>query len=622
MLKGPSEDEDGTATRPIFSTYDNVFMGDGSLLTLNSGLSGTADLPSLHPSPVQIFQLWQIYLDNVHPLLKIFHAPTIQQKLLRSVNDLSSISPPMHALLFGIYSAAVMSMRDTTCLDNLTDDRATLAYRYQAATRYALPACEYLRSSDTTVLQAAVLTFVRISFCLALRTVYLNLHHETPDSLFGPLIACRALIIKYKQIAMTKIMDPRAILCMSATSERSARRNGFHLNTKGGHISPFETEMRRRVWWQLMVLQIQLAEKAAAGPSALSWDWHTALPLNVNESELHPEMKTEPLEHQLPTDMIFCLVRFEIACFVRQTWREVQNQVPDFGGSEFGSPSTPLADKLRAIDAFAQSLQARYLKNCDLNTPLHIMTRYYATYAISKWKISAYTTASQTDQSVDQKVTEERQESLMRVCVEAIEAYTACFTNPALERFNWFLTSSVPFLAYVHLLFNLRHRPAGELADRAWAVITTKTDVHGRPKWIWGLSPSREEPEDSAMQLAFANLTVKAWEAREAALRDKHPAQVPDLVIKMRDKLTIYRNKHAAANAAADMQPATQAFQEIPTHQTRPFTIGPDPRAAPSVSYGTLQAPVENIFIDNDLAIFDENTLLPGSSFWDHVEWN
>ena len=124
------------------------------------------------------------------------------------------------------------------------------------------------------------------------------------------------------------------------------------------------------------------------------------------------------------------------------------------------------------------------------------------------------------------------------------------------------------------------------------------------------------------MQLAFANLTVKAWEAREAALRDKHPAQVPDLVIKMREKLTIYRNQRAASNAATDMQPATPAFQKMATHQTRPFTMAPDARATPSVSYGTLQAPAENMLIDNDLAIFDENTLLPGSSFWDHVEWN
>lgn len=153
----------------------------------------------------------------------------------------------------------------------------------------------------------------------------------------------------------------------------------------------------------------------------------------------------------------------------------------------------------------------------------------------------------------------------MRVCPDAIEAYTACFTNKALEGFIWFLTSSVPFLAYVHLRFNLRYRPSGELADRTWAVVTTETDVFGRPRWIWELSPSQKEPEDSAMQLAFANLTVRAWETREAALKDKHPVQVPALVTKMREKLAVHRNQRPLPPTPLTVQPRTRCLRVLCT---------------------------------------------------------
>jgi hypothetical protein len=92
--------------------------------------------------------------------------------------------------------------------------------------------------------------------------------------------------------------------------------------------------------------------------------------------------------------MIFCWVRYEIANFLRQICVEAQNQQPDFSGSEFGNPCISLADKLKAIDDFEERLQVKYLNHCDLHTALHIMTRYYAVYAISKMKITAYDTVS------------------------------------------------------------------------------------------------------------------------------------------------------------------------------------------------------------------------------------
>ena len=116
----------------------------------------------MHPNPIQIFQLWQIYLDNVHPLLKPLHAPTVQQQLLKSVNDLTSVPPSMHALLFAVYSAAVLSMRDGASLETLGYDKQTMRSRFNAAARYALKKAGFLRSSDRIVFQAMVLIMVRI----------------------------------------------------------------------------------------------------------------------------------------------------------------------------------------------------------------------------------------------------------------------------------------------------------------------------------------------------------------------------------------------------------------------------------------------------------------------------
>lgn len=66
----------------------------------------------------------------------------------------------MHALLFGVYSNAVVSMTDDACLEILEEDRWTLVSRYTAGAQYALHKSGFLQSSDLTVLQALVLYLV------------------------------------------------------------------------------------------------------------------------------------------------------------------------------------------------------------------------------------------------------------------------------------------------------------------------------------------------------------------------------------------------------------------------------------------------------------------------------
>jgi len=83
-----------------------------------------------HPRPQLIFVIWQTYLENVDPLLKIFHGPTTQRRILKATQDLSAIDPATEALMFAIYYATVMSMQPADCQSNLKEDRSNLLARY------------------------------------------------------------------------------------------------------------------------------------------------------------------------------------------------------------------------------------------------------------------------------------------------------------------------------------------------------------------------------------------------------------------------------------------------------------------------------------------------------------
>ena len=49
----------------------------GDFLLSNAATHSAAELKAMHPRPLIIFRLWQVFLDNINPLTKLLHAPTV-----------------------------------------------------------------------------------------------------------------------------------------------------------------------------------------------------------------------------------------------------------------------------------------------------------------------------------------------------------------------------------------------------------------------------------------------------------------------------------------------------------------------------------------------------------------
>jgi hypothetical protein len=121
---------------------------------------GQVDSSMLHPEPVMILRLWQTFIDNVNPLLKITHIPSLQARLITAINELDKMEPTFHALMFSIYCLSITSLDETECLAQFSASKRDLLVRYQSACRHALAACGYLRTSDFECLLALYLYLV------------------------------------------------------------------------------------------------------------------------------------------------------------------------------------------------------------------------------------------------------------------------------------------------------------------------------------------------------------------------------------------------------------------------------------------------------------------------------
>jgi hypothetical protein len=109
---------------------------------------------------MMIFRLWQFFLDSVNPLIKIIHAPTLQRKILKAVDNLQEVPKNLDALLFSVYTISVASMSNAECISMFARERPSLLMQFRSATQQALIDADFLRRTDLTILQALLLFMV------------------------------------------------------------------------------------------------------------------------------------------------------------------------------------------------------------------------------------------------------------------------------------------------------------------------------------------------------------------------------------------------------------------------------------------------------------------------------
>jgi hypothetical protein len=62
--------------------------------------------------PSQVLFLWQIYVDNVDPLMKILHVPTMTKVIQQLRGTFDSLDHSMKAVVLAVCFAAIMSLDD------------------------------------------------------------------------------------------------------------------------------------------------------------------------------------------------------------------------------------------------------------------------------------------------------------------------------------------------------------------------------------------------------------------------------------------------------------------------------------------------------------------------------
>lgn len=145
----------------VVNAWDKTFRGANDHFLLGTRKT-PVDLSVLHPDPAQIFRLWQIYLDNVDPLLKVTHHPSLQGRIVEAASNIININTTLEAIMFSIYCISIQSLLPEDCQALFALPKEDLLSRYQFGCQQALSNCNFLQTVDRNCLTALYLYLVRV----------------------------------------------------------------------------------------------------------------------------------------------------------------------------------------------------------------------------------------------------------------------------------------------------------------------------------------------------------------------------------------------------------------------------------------------------------------------------
>lgn len=438
---------DAEEDKPAPSVATSLFTTDPITGVL---LGSCQTLAHYHPSHREAMKLWVTYVENVEPLCKILHIPTTT-KMVETVSQRPSVaSEADECLLFVVYHFAVFSMSDEACVLEFGQSRIELMSKYQHAVWQSLVNASWLKTTEMPIIQACVL------FLISIRTQ----------------------------------IDPHLFWILTGIAVRIAQRMGLHRDGEGLGLPPFDVQMRRRVFWQLLPLDGYAGQISGTGISISPNSWDTKPPLNINDVQIYPDMTHQPEEQKGASEMIYYLTKTELSNLYTRTGVETK----DTGGTIQLKANGELE---MLIDEVENSIETKYLRYCDIINPLHVLVLGSVRSATNAARLR-----NRISPLMNHTIGDPERKQLCTLAQKIIDTDCALYTNPHLKKFRWKIKALFLWDALMCILASLAK--VGFFSPAEVKNIWSKmADVY--------LNHPEILDTKTAFHVAVGKITLKAW---------------------------------------------------------------------------------------------------------------
>lgn len=223
-------------------------------------------------------------------------------------------------------------------------------------------------------------------------------------------------------------------------------------------------EMRRRLWWQICILDIHAAEDRGSDPMIHECNFTTKPPLNINDEDMNPDT-IEPLTARTGyTAMTFCAVNHEVFMFHRRC-----NIMGYCTGNLASSQPTKIENQITMMTELQEHLKEKYLIHCDLRNPIAWVTVSVTRLIVKRFWLAIYHPLQHEPRPKTRP--NMTREQLLTITVELLESARRLEIEPATTQWRWFFNSWVQWHGLAVALAELCVQHQGPLVQRAWAII-------------------------------------------------------------------------------------------------------------------------------------------------------
>ncbi|GME54187.1 putative transcriptional regulatory protein [Neofusicoccum parvum] len=464
LLNEPESDDEpdtghtSVSSAPTHVPYEKRLMN--SLFVFSGDIEAT-DLRWLHPPGPHIDALSDVYWDRVDIIFKILHRPTFEPLLKTAAQDAASIpkGAGYEALMFAMYFAAVTSLTAEECTALLGKDRTNLASQFRHCCEISLANADFLNSTDLQVLQA-----------FSLYLLCLRCHNKT-----------------------------RSVWTLIGLAVRIAQDLNLHRDGAVTGFSPYDTEMRRRLWWQIAVLDIRACEDRGSFPLIDHSLCSTKMPLNINDDDISPDMRTAPPERVGCSDVSFSRLCQEASLVAPRFFSPVPASVDDDQKREHWQTKIQ-----QEVDRFKERLHNKFIIHCSPSVPIQYVILQVVHIITSEFWLLVHYPIQTRRYAFKSKATKQE---ILDVAITHLRIDMELEIHPVSAKYKWYYDTYVQWHPLAVALAELCVQTRGPLVDRAWKVVDA---VYER---------ARSRVTDVSLWRPVKKLHQKALKARAQALR-------------------------------------------------------------------------------------------------------
>lgn len=323
---------------------------------------------------------------------------------------------------------------------------------------------------------------------------------------------------------------------MLSIAIRIAQRMGLHSESAYAKCPALEAEMRRRLWWSLILFDTRICEMADYKAVMLTPTWDCRVPLNVNDFDLHPEMKDPPAVQGKSTEALFAVVRSEMGEFVRHSAFHLDFVSPALKTVAKDVQRGPVPEG-SGLTTLEKTVEDKYLKFCNPENPLHFMTIWTTRAYLAKNRLVEHFSRF-AGSSMQQ--TKAQRDAAISHALSILECDTKLMTSPLIKGYLWFVQFHFPLPAYIHIFQDMKRRPVGDHAEQTWEIMSDNYEARFMFLGKGNLHIFR----------LFAKIVLQTWEACQAVLSSQSeiPLLPPRIVSEIRNELAHLTQDEQIAN--------------------------------------------------------------------------